>query len=75
MEKLTTENIQFIDNYLLKSKVIYKDIRVEMVDHVASAVEERMQTNNEIFYDAFKGFMVEHKKSLLQSQKKFILKV
>lgn len=75
MEKLTKEDIQFIDNYLLKFQVLYKDIRVEMIDHVASAVEERMQTNNEVFYDAFKAFMVENKKDLLQSQNKFIKQV
>ncbi len=75
MKKLIKENIQFIDNYLLKSGVIYKDIRVEMIDHVASAVEERMQTNNAIFYDAFKGFMVENKKSLLEGQDVFIKQI
>ena len=66
MEKLTKEDIQFIDNYLLESGIEYKDIRVEMIDHVASAVEERMQNNNEVFYDAFKAFMVENKALLLK---------
>ena len=39
MKKLTKENIQFIDNYLKNSDVIFDDIRMEMVDHVATAVE------------------------------------
>ena len=33
--KLTAENIKFIDNYLKNSEVIYYDIRMEMLDHVA----------------------------------------
>ena len=52
--KLTTENIQFIDNYLKNSEVIYYDIRVEMIDHVATAVEQKMEAENLDFYDAFK---------------------
>ena len=61
MEKLTKENIQFIDTYLLNSEVIYKDIRVEMIDHVATAIEVKMKAENEDFYDTFKIFMVENK--------------
>jgi hypothetical protein len=64
MEKLTKEELKFIDNYLLKADVIYKDIRVEMVDHVATAVEARMEKDEEDFYSAFKDYMVEHKKTL-----------
>ena len=50
--KLTTENIQFIDNYLKSSGVIYYDIRMETLDHVATAVEQKMQSENLDFYDA-----------------------
>ncbi|PSG90239.1 hypothetical protein [Aurantibacter aestuarii] len=70
MNKLTPENIKFIDNYLVKADVIYLDIRVEMIDHIATALESRMQTKNEDFYNAFKDYMVEHKKSLIKSDKK-----
>ena len=68
MEKLTKEDIQFIDNYLLRSEVVYKDIRVEMIDHIATAVEARMQSENEVFYDVFKAYMIENKKSLLAGE-------
>jgi hypothetical protein len=72
MKTLNKEELKFIDNYLLKADVIYKDIRVEMVDHVANAVEERMTLNNEDFYDAFKTYMVNHKKELINNDKQFI---
>ena len=64
--KLTKENIQFIDNYLLKSEVFYADIRMEMIDHVASAAEVKMESDNLDFYDAFKNFMVVSKKEILK---------
>ena len=75
MTKLTNDQIQFIDIYLKKSDVIYDDIRQEMVDHVATAIEtELSQDEDKEFYDVFKAFMVKHKKELLDSNKKFIKK-
>lgn len=75
MTKLTKDQIQFIDTYLKKSDVIYDDIRLEMVDHVATAIEtELSQDEDKEFYDVFKAFMVKHKKELLDSNKKFIKK-
>jgi hypothetical protein len=68
--KLTTENIQFIDNYLKNSEVIYYDIRMEMLDHVATAVEQKMAAENLDFYDAFKSYMVVNKKGLMQQNEK-----
>lgn len=65
--KLSKEEIQFIDTYLLKSEVIYVDVRQEMIDHVATAVEARMAEEDLDFYDAFKSFMVVHKKELLKN--------
>jgi len=55
------EDIQFIDCYLLNSGIVYKDIRVEMIDHVATAVEEKMYENNQDFYTTFKSYMIENK--------------
>lgn len=75
MKKLTKENIQFIDNYLKNSDVIFDDIRMEMVDHVATAVETEI-SNGDLrdFYYIFKEYMVENKKQLLDNNKKFIRK-
>ena len=65
--KLTKVEIQFIDTYLLKSEVFYVDIRQEMIDHVATAVEAMMAQEGLDFYDAFKAYMVVHKKELLKN--------
>ncbi|SFI62935.1 hypothetical protein [Olleya namhaensis] len=37
--KLSQENIQFIDNYLIKLKVKFVDVRLELIDHLASGFE------------------------------------
>ncbi len=37
--KLSKENIQFIDNYLIKLKIKYVDVRLELIDHLASDFE------------------------------------
>lgn len=68
--KLTVEQIQFIDKYLQKADVIFVDIRAEMIDHVATAVEEKMQSEHLEFYDAFKDFMVFNKRELLKRNNK-----
>mgnify|MGYP006182872301 FL=1 len=68
--RLTAENIEFIDNYLKNSEVIYYDIRMEMLDHVATAVEQKMEAENLDFYDAFKNYMVVNKKGLMQQNEK-----
>lgn len=67
--KLTKEQIQFIDRYLQKSEVFFIDTRMELTDHIATAVEEKMQTENLDFYDAFKDYMVVNKKELLKQSK------
>lgn len=65
--KLTKEEVQFIDTYLVKSEVFYVDVRQEMIDHVATAVEAIMAEEALDFYDAFKAYMVAHKKELLKN--------
>ena len=71
--KLTKEEIQFIDNYLDNSEVIYADIRMEMVDHVASEIETRIDAgDNRDFYYVFKDYIVEHKAQLLTDNKQFL---
>jgi hypothetical protein len=66
MKTLTTQNLKFIDNYLKKSEIIYDDIRMELTDHIASAVEEKMKLESIDFYDAFKIYMISNKKELLK---------
>ncbi len=67
--KLTKDDIVFIDTYLIKNEVIYVDIRLEMLDHIALAVEQKMEVENQDFYDAFKDFMVQHKKEIFRNNK------
>ena len=64
--KLTNQNLEFIDNYLLKSEVIYDDIRLELTDHIASSLEEKIKSENSDFYDSFKSYMLVNKKELLK---------
>jgi hypothetical protein len=68
--KLSKEDIVFIDTYLESNEVIYSDIRQEMLDHIASAVEEKMQLEQEDFYNAFKSYMLVNKKAILKNNKK-----
>ncbi len=67
--KLTKQQIQFINTYLINSNVIYIDIRYEMIDHIATAVEEKMEAENLDFYNAFKKYMVENKNLILKNNK------
>ncbi|MDI1254824.1 MAG: hypothetical protein PSV16_01890 [Flavobacterium sp.] len=70
--KLTRENIQFIDHYLRKSDVFYADIRTEMIDHVASAVETKMKRDNLDFYDAFRNYMAVNKNEILKGNRRYV---
>lgn len=71
--KLSKEDIQFIDTYLENSEVVYVDIRMEMVDHVASDIEGRIQVGDtREFYYIFRDYMVENKAQLLEDNKQFL---
>lgn len=50
--KLTKEEIQFIDNYLIKNEVKYWDVRLELLDHIVSAVEDKMVNGGISFNEA-----------------------
>ncbi len=65
--KLNEQQIRFIDTYLKNSGVEYVDIRCEMTDHVASALESQEGD----FEANFKRYMLQHKKGLLASNRKF----
>ena len=67
--KLSKEQILFIDQYLQKADVIFVDVRSELTDHIASAVEEKMEQEELSFYDSFKAYMVVNKKMLLASSR------
>jgi len=68
--KLTQDQIQSIDTYLINSDVRFIDVRIEMVDHIAEALEVKMKDEQLSFYEAFKRYMLEHKKDLLKNYEK-----
>jgi hypothetical protein len=67
MPKLTQQQVQFIYNYLENSGVEYLDARVEMTDHVASALESL----DGDFSENFKAYMADNKQSLLEQNTTF----
>lgn len=70
---LTKEEIQFIDNYLQQADVKHLDIRLEMIDHVSTAIETNMANGDaRNFYYVFKDFMVENKQGLLNNNDFFL---
>jgi len=72
MKKLSIENIQFIDRYL-SHEIIFTDIRAEMVDHVASAIEHKMTDgDSRTFYYIFKDYMIINKELLYKTNRKFL---
>lgn len=60
MMKLTKEEIQFIDQYLIKNKVKFWDLRLELLDHVVSSVEDKINDKgtsfNEALLEVHQGF-------------------
>lgn len=72
---LTKENIKFIETYLVNSGVRYLDIRMEMLDHIATDIEATLNSKAISFYDAFKAYMVIHKKELLENNTKLYRQV
>ena len=72
MQKISKADIQFIDNYLNNSEVVFTDIRLEMVDHVASEIESvRQNGDTRDFYYVFKDYMVKNKKKLLENNRQY----
>lgn len=58
--KLIKEEIQFIEDYLIKNGVKYWDVRLELLDHIVSAVEDKTENSgvsfNEALIEVHKGF-------------------
>ncbi|KPM30980.1 Hypothetical protein I595_2959 [Croceitalea dokdonensis DOKDO 023] len=69
--KLSANQIKHIDTYLQNSGIEYIDVRMELVDHVALAVLDKMEQQRLSFYDAFKWYMVEHKKDMVKNYDRF----
>ena len=68
--KLNKNQIQFIDGYLQRNDVIYVDIRAEMIDHIATGVEEKMKVEDIEFHDAFVSYVNSNRKEIFSMNKK-----
>lgn len=66
---LSKENILFIDQFLQRNDVVYIDIRAEMTDHIATAVEEGMHSEGLDFYEVFRNYVITNKKELFRMNK------
>jgi len=52
--KLTKEHIQYIDDYLRQSGVVYWEGRLELLDHIATGIEEKITKEALNFDEALK---------------------
>jgi hypothetical protein len=51
--KLTTEQIAKIEETLVLNGVVFEDIKLELIDHIASEIENNIGENNILFEAAF----------------------
>jgi len=68
--KLNKNQIQFIEGFLQRNDVIYVDIRAEMIDHIATGVEEKMKVEDIEFHDAFVSYVNSNRKEIFSMNKK-----
>jgi len=65
--KLSKEQIAIIDETLILNGVVYDDIKLELIDHIASEIENNIGENNilfeEAFYHAFENWKLQLKPS------------
>lgn len=51
--KLTTTQIEEINETLIQKGLIYDDIKLEVIDHIASEIENELENNQSYFTEAF----------------------
>nr|WP_322625460.1 hypothetical protein [uncultured Flavobacterium sp.] len=66
--KLTTEQIQAVNNALLGARIVHQDIRVELTDHIASVLEKEGSD----FEQSLSVYISENKKELRRLNRKFM---
>lgn len=64
---ITTANIAYIENYLKSNGFIFDDLRIELVDHISSAVEFEMAKQDLGFEKTFSKYVAENKSEFLNS--------
>ena len=63
--KISRENIIYVDNYLKNKGVIFDDLRLELVDHIASEIEELVNDKEIKFDEAFEIIIPKWKSMLI----------
>jgi len=65
--KLNKQQIQKIEDYLNDKKIDYLDIRFEVLDHLASDIETKMETSNIDFKASFEEVKLKWNKSFKET--------
>lgn len=65
--KLTTQQIATIEQTLFLNGVVYEDIKLELIDHIASEIEAKMDAERDSFETIFKAVLIKWKKVLQSS--------
>lgn len=71
--KLIKEQIKYIDETLSLNGVVYQDVKLELIDHIASDIEEYSENNNSDFDEAFKAVFEKWKPELKPTVKTVLL--
>lgn len=53
--KLTKEQIQLINQKLISKGVVYEDVKLELLDHIASDIEQQIENRDSNFEEAFQN--------------------
>jgi hypothetical protein len=69
--KLTVDQIEFIDSILLSKGIKYDDVKLEMMDHMASEIENEMDENTLSFDENFKLVLAKWSEELKPSSSFF----
>ena len=62
--KLTTEQIAQIEETLVLNGLVYQDVKLELLDHIASEIEERLSSEEMSFDIVFKAVFEKWEQSL-----------
>lgn len=62
--KLTNEQIEIIDQTLIGKGVVYDDIKLELLDHIATDIEDKMENQEYDFDTTFSNTMVKWERAL-----------
>lgn len=62
--KLTNQQIAIIDQTLMDKGVVYEDIKLELIDHIATDIENQLENQEFDFDTAFSNTMVKWERAL-----------